>query len=275
MAQEFDPRILQVGIQIGEEIFYYEDLYITATGTKYGNENLGDCQVRIDNLTREHRQRILTETSKFTLNPPTLLIVNAGRKSYGASQVFVGNVITSQITQPPDIGIILDAQTTYANALQTIAVSFPQNAGLRTIAQKAASDLSTSLTFQAKDKSISNYSFTGSPKLHITKLQETGNVNVFVDNNTLVIKDKNVPLEGAVKDLNLNTGLIGIPEITELGIRVRMLFDNNINTYKGINLESTKNPSLNGLYQIYKLSFDLSSRDTPFYWIAECSRVQQ
>lgn len=269
-----DPRIVQIGIELNHGINYYEGLAITARGTKFGNQNLSECQVRIDNLTRAHRDFILTETSPFNQNrSPKKLIVNAGRKSYGTSQLFVGNITTSEVTQPPDIGIILNALTGYSTSLDTISVGMPAQTSLSVIAQKAASDIGVALNFQASDKNIANYNFTGSPLDHVSKIQNAGQVNAFIDNNTLVVKDKNVPLPGAVRSLSMENGMIGIPELTEQGIRVRLLLDNETILGGQLNLVSQLNPSLNGSYGIYKLSFDIASRDTPFYWIAECSRI--
>jgi hypothetical protein len=270
-----DDRIVQVGIELNNGINYYEGLAITARGTKFGNQNLSECQVRIDNLTRAHRDFILKETSPFNFNrSPKKLIVNAGRKSYGTAQIFIGNITTSEITQPPDIGIILNALTGYETSLETISVSMPPQSSLLAISQKAANDIGTGLNFQATDKTIANYGFTGKPLEHVNKIQEAGNFDAFVDNNVLVVKDRNVPLPGLTRKLSLENGMVGIPEITETGIRVRMLLDNATQLGGQIELTSQLNPSLNGRYGIYKLSFDIASRDVPFYWIAECGYIK-
>lgn len=270
-----DPRIVQVGIELDGVINYYEDLYITARGTKFGNQNANECQVRIDNLTREHRDFILKETSPFLelrSSTPKQLIVNAGRKSYGMSQLFVGNITVSEVTQPPDIGIILNAITGFDYTLKTVAVSLPGQESLKTISQTAADNLGLTLDFQATDKTISNYSFTGTPSKHVKNIIDTGGVDAFVDNNILVVKDIDKPLAGLVKNLSMDTGMIGIPEITEIGIRVKFLLDNEVQLGGIINLTSKLNPSLDGTYAITKLAFDISNRDTPFYYIADCRR---
>lgn len=276
MTNALDPRIVEVGIAIGGEITWYTDLYMTARGTKFGNQNANECQVRIDNLNRAHRDFILKETSPFLpvrAHDSVGLIVNAGRKSYGASRLFIGNITVSQVTQPPDIGIILNAITGFSYALNTVAISFPGQTPLRVISQTAANNLGLTLNFQAQDKNIANYSFTGTPLTHIGNIAQTGNVDAFVDNQTLVVKDKNVPLQEIVKILNLNTGMIGVPEVTETGVRVKMLLDNTTQLGGLLALTSKLNPALNGNYVIQKLDFDVSNRDEPFFWIAECGYI--
>jgi len=65
---EIDKRIVRVGIETNGAIKYYEGLNITANGTKYGNANQNECEVKISNLDKATRDFILTETSPFNLN---------------------------------------------------------------------------------------------------------------------------------------------------------------------------------------------------------------
>ena len=269
-----DPRIVQVGIEINGEIDYYEGLQITARGTRYGSDTLNECQVRIDNLKRATRDFILTQTSPFNINQtPKRLIVNAGRQSYGASLVFIGVITTSEVTQPPDIGIILNALTGYDQSGNIIAFNTGPVAPLSAIAQRAADDTGTTLNFQATDKNIANYSYTGPALQHVNKIAQIGNVDAFIDNKTLVVKNQYAPLQGRIKFVSQDTGMIGIPEITEQGVRVRFLMDNQTTVGDQINIKSQLNPAIDGNYVIYKLGFDIASRDVPFYWIAECKRL--
>lgn len=52
-----------------------------------------------------------------------------------------------------------------------------------------------------------------------------------------------------------------------------MLFDNQTVLGGGINITSKLNPAANGAYTVFKLGFELASRDTPFYYIAEGTRA--
>lgn len=272
-----DPRIVRIGINIAGETSWYEGLYMTAQGTRFGNDTLNECQVRIDNLDRAHRDEIMTRTTPWYKQSDTgksQLIVMAGRKSYGASLIFTGYITITEMTQPPDIGIIIQAKTTFASALNTIAYSAGPSAPLSAIAQKAAADLNIPLNFQAKDRNIANYSLSGAASLHVNKIAEAANVDSFVDNNTLIVTDKDKPLLGSVKSVNMNTGMVGIPEIIEQAIRVRFLLDNVTAIKTQLNVTSLLNPSISGPYVIYKLGFSIASRDTDFYWIAECKRLQ-
>lgn len=277
MADAFDDRLIKIGIQIDGQLTYYENpLFITARGTKYGNFNPNECRVQINNLTKDHRNYILTETSPFNKNrTEKILTVEAGRKSYGTSLLFIGNITTSAVTQPPDIGLVLNALTGYANTGRNVAVNMGSQTPLSVIAERAALDNNLSLNFQAQDKTIENYGFTGGAAQHVEKLSEAGGVDVFVDNNTLIVKDVGQPIQNSVRILNKYTGMIGIPEITERGIRVKMLFDNTTTIGGQLDITSELNPAINGSYVITNLSYEVATREQPFYYIAECLRLNQ
>lgn len=272
-TNELDPRLLRIGIEIGGQLKLYEDLAMTASGTKFANANQNECEVKITNLDEATRNYLLTETSPFNKNKKRkILTVEAGRKSTGYSLVYTGDITNAVGAQPPDITLTLKAATgDYAKG-QIIASSQPGIVPLRNIASRIAQDLGLSLIFEAKPKQISNYSFTGSAVKQVEQLAAMGRVNAYIDDRALIVKDFNAPLAKRTRELSLDTGLIGIPEFTEQGIKVKMLFDNQTVLGGGLNTTSKINPAANGLYTIFKLGFELASRDTPFYYIAECAR---
>lgn len=279
MVQEFDPRIVRIGIEISGETTYYEGLYITAQGTRYGSDVNNECQVRIDNLTREHRNLLLKVTSPyFILNSPVAHIsVWAGRKSYGTSLVFFGQVTRAAITQPPEIGIILNCLTCFDQTTNIISYNSGPQIGFASLCKKASDDLGLDLNFQATNKQVSNFTLSGTALDYIKKLSDVGNVDVTIDNKFLIVKNKDTPIIAPIKKINQQTGMIGIPELISPpggGVRVKYLLDNNTVLFQTVNITSILNPSLNGNYQLYKLSFDISSRDVPFYWIAECQPLK-
>ena len=66
--------------------------------------------------------------------------------------------------------------------------------------------------------------------------------------------------------------MIGIPEFTEQGVKVKFLVDNQTKLGGGIEIRSVQYPATNGQYSIYKLGFQIASREQPFYYIAEAAR---
>lgn len=274
MATELDPRILRIGIEVSGKIKYYDGLTMTASGTKYANPNQNECEVKISNLDKATHDYLLSETSPFNQNPtPKRLIIEAGRVSTGASLVYQGDITETKGTQPPDIQVCIKAKTGNFDKGNIIGRSKSGKTPLSNIARDVANDLGLKLDFQAKEKQISNYSHSGAALRQVDRLGTTGAVSAYINNGTLVVKDINVPLKGKSRVLNLDTGMIGIPEFTEQGIKAKMLFDNQTDLGYGLDITSIMNPAANGLYVVYKLQFELASRDTPWYLMAEATRA--
>jgi hypothetical protein len=274
-VQEIDLRLVQVGIQIrGIEKTYREDLAIVASGVKFSNANQNECEIRLANLDEATKNYLLTETSPFNLNrTPKILTLKAGRRSYGVTQIFVGNIVSSTLSQPPDTIITLRCLTGNYQKGNIIASSQTGQAKLSQIAQGVAKDLNLTLNFQAQDKQISNYSYSGAALKQVDKLGESGYVNAYVDDGVLVVKDYNVALSSRTRVVNASNGMIGIPEVTEVGVKVKFLLDAQTTLGGGLIIESDVYPAVNGSYIIYKLSFEIASREEPFYWIAEAKRL--
>lgn len=268
-----DQRILRVGIEVSGGLKWFEGLQITAKGSKVVSDLQNSADVTVVNLSAEDRNFILTETSPFNSNrTPKLLIIEAGRVSTGTARLFVGNIISSSPTQPPDIGLNMKAQTGAFKKGELIARSGLAKEKLSSLASKAAKDLEAKLTFEAQDKLIANYSFSGANLRQVNALADAGNVDAYLDNETLVVKDRGKPLKDRVKIIDNTTGMVGIPEATERGVKVKILYDLETDLGGQIDLTSELNPALDGSYTIYKIDFDLASRDTPWYFDIEASR---
>lgn len=274
MTPELDSRIVRVGIEVNGQLRTYDGLAVVVSGCKFANANQNECEVKITNLARATRDYIVTETSPFNKSKTRKrLIVEAGRKSTGVSTVFVGDITCATVTQPPDVTLTLKAATGDYSKGDVLQRTQPGLCSLRQIAAQVAKDLGLSLDFQCADKQIANYTFTGSALRQVDQLGTFGRVNAYVDDAALILKNYGRPLSGSSRVLNLETGMIGIPEFTERGIKVKMLFDNQTKLGSGLEVRSELNPAANGSYTVYKLGFELASRDTPFYLIAEASRA--
>jgi hypothetical protein len=276
MMSALDPRIVNVIIQVsGGTKTYSSPLMITATGTKYANALQNEAEIILTNLDRETQDFILTETSPYNRNRTLKTVtLEAGRQSYGTAIVYRGNVVTSRITQPPDIGIVLKCLTGNFIKGNILARNQAGQVSLKQLSSQIAQDTGTLLNFQATDKNIGNYNFAGSSPNQVSILNSFGGINAFIDDDTLIVKNALVPLTGKVKIVNSGTGMIGIPEFTEWGIKVKFLLDNQTTIGGGLLISSQQYPAVNGMYVIYKLGFEIATRDTPFYYIAEAARIQ-
>lgn len=271
---ELDQRIVRVSFEIDGKLRTYEGLAITATGTKYASPSADECTLKIANLSKELRDYLATETSPFnTKKTPKLVILEAGRVSTGYAEIFRGSIQSVSVSQPPDTWLELHAITGGEKATQIISKNAPPKISLKKLAEQVAADLGAALTFEATDKQIANYIFAGGNLQQIQKLSDAGAIDAYLDGNTLVVKDKHVPLTGKVRILNKATGMVGVPQFTEFGVRASMLLDKQTTIGGALQIESEVSPAINGTYAIYKLDFEVASRDIPFYYHASAIRI--
>lgn len=278
-----DERVIRVSIEFQSTVVTFENLAITVKGTKFSNALRGDCEVTITNIEKTKADYILSQVTPFEVarrvtTTGTLdrkqIVVEVGRQSTGTTVLYRGDIFYASITEKPDTALVIQAKTGLAQAGNVVSSSYADNTSVSSIASQVASVLGLTLNFEATDKQVSNYSSTGPALNEVNKLEETGDYSVFIDNQVLNVTDKNATLRGKTRLLDANNGLIGIPKGTERGVKVTMLWDAQTVIGGLLRLTSTQYPAVNGRYKIYKLSYDLSNRDIPFYYVAECQRLQ-
>ena len=270
---ELDPRIVKVSIQVGGRVKTYEGIAITANGTKYANSLQNECEVTLSNLDRATQDYILTETSPYNRNRGIkTVLIEAGRQSYGTAKIYRGNIVSSTVSQPPDIAITLKCLTGNFLKGNVLAQNFGQAATIKQISQNFAQQANLALNFQATDKNVGNYAYNGSSLKQVNQIGTLSNVDAYIDDDTFIVKNAFVPLNNTLRILNADTGMIGIPQFTEQGIKVKFLLDNRTTLGGSLEIQSKIYPAINGRYVIYKLGFEIANRDTPFYYIAEASR---
>jgi hypothetical protein len=287
---EFDPRVVSISIEAGPEIYTYKTeskvgaagqvlssngLYMTATGTKFANSLQNECTIVIANLKQSTCNLILTEASPMNPNRvPKRVIVNAGRNSSGLALLYSGEILAATISQPPDRMLTIRCLTMNFGKGDIIINESPGSILLSTLSKQVADSLKISLNFQAKDRQISSYSYTGSATKQVDRINSMGNVSAYVDNNVLVVKDYAAVIKNQqIRLVSSEFGLIGIPELNEFGVKFTMFLDNHTTLGSLIRLKSKLNPAANGDYLVYKLSFSISTRDKPFYWIVEAQNT--
>lgn len=273
---ELDPRIVKVAIVIDGVAKWYEGLNIEAKGIKVSNTVMGQCEVSILNISRESREQILKETNPFLQRGKVIsIVVEAGRVSTGTTTLYTGTVFRSQSTPKPNIGVRLTCIQGFGNRAKIVSRSAKEITDLSSIAAWVAEDNGYNLSFEIPDKKIARYSFTGSAQASLNQLEALSGSDVYVDNKTLYIKEFERPASGLpVRILDKYSGLISA-EGAEYGAKMKMLFDTVTKIGGQIDLTSEINPSLNGSYIVRKLPFHVTSRDVPFYYIAECNRIDR
>lgn len=89
-------------------------------------------------------------------------------------------------------------------------------------------------------------------------------VAAFVDDNILYVMDRDAVVNTA--NIAVITEFIGPPPCwTEWGVTFQCLFNPSIRLAQAAQLTSLINPSVNGVYVVMEIEYDLCSREGPFY----------
>lgn len=268
MTNAFDPRIIKVSIDFGGgDVRTFQDLYIKAKGFKGTSSLQSGAMITILNMTPQDRNYIISKSSNRNPPPqPVLITLEVGRESTGTFMLYTGYATASYSLQPPDIGVTLNTLTNSFNFLFAQGIDFGSLNTVANIAAKIAQDNGLTLDFQASDKQVSNFNYTGATGKLLEELNDLGRVNAFIDNTTLVVLDIGSYRSGGMRLINAQNGMVGIPEVTTYGINCKMLIDNSIQIGGHVQVESEQIPSVNGDYFVYAIEFDVANRENPFWY---------
>ena len=278
----FDPRILTAEIVLQDNSkIYAGPLYIKATGSKTIISQQNTCTVTIGNMQKSERDYIMSNCNQNLQAQYKIrrIKIMAGRESVQSWQVFEGDIINASLTQPPDIMLNLRCATNARDRTQWATWSNLTNVTLGNLAQQVATLMGLTLQLDASVNAnyvIPRFTFNGPAAALIIRLSElggpaatdgtNGGVRVWVDDTVLHVANWKTGLSNTKVNVSAATGMVGIPEYTEYGIKVKTLADRNIVLGGGMTLNSVMVPAMNADYVITRLDYDLSTRSQEFYY---------
>lgn len=279
----FDDRIVKLIFTYGDQTATIDTSldpknppFIVATGSKFVDVTQNECNVQIGNLSRQLRNSLATNLTPFDYNQQRKSVqVWAGRVSTGLFLRYQGDIVSAVPSQPPDIIMNIRSRTMQFFKNDLVAQSYAATAPLSQIGADIAKQMGLNLRFEATDRNIANYAYNGSVTGQISRLQQLGPIDAYVDDGTLVCKNRGVALRNDMHVLSQDTGMIGQVELTEYGIRVKCLLSPGVKLGGTLSLNSVQNPSLSGDYTIYRTGFEIATRDTAFYDVIEATKYPQ
>jgi hypothetical protein len=278
MAAAFDPRIVRVTIDINGSIQEYTNVRIDARGNKLFSAELTTAEIRIYNLSRENQNWIITTANPFAVSParltPIKVTLEVGRESYGTFTLFQGGVYAAGITQPPDMGVILQSMTSNPTLQASEAISSPQTTTIGAIAAQFAKDFGYTLNLRTKNplRQIVNFCSNGTPIKRLKRLNEMGIV-ASINNNILNITDPGQTISDNITQINSATGLVGVPQAAPWGCSATVMVGQGIDIGAKVQITSTENPSVNGVYLVNAMGFEVSNREQPFFFTLDCHNI--
>lgn len=280
-----DKRICYVQIQTPDGDKEIHNIAIKGRVTRKMSETGSECDVAIANLKREDVEYLTTYTSPYVDQSKKKRInIFAGYESTGVGMIFSGDIYSALPEGLPDTWLNIKAKTNFFE--QQNIITYSQNtATTKEIAANISAQLGYELSWQSKSqKTIDAINFNGAKAKLLNYLNKLDNFRAFIDNNTLYVidKDEEPPKEdeqpktysgetsttkktGYIKLITQDSGLIGLPQPDEYGVKIKVLLDPAVALGDWFKLESQRLPIVNGFYQVYEMTYDFATREPQYY----------
>lgn len=277
--------------------------YLEIDGKKFGSEDAGldmsfnvsyngsnliptDSVFTLTNVNSNDLKQIVTNTSVFLERKRTIKCY-AGY-SDNVKCIFAGSILQASPVNMPDTTISISATSHWEMMGKWVKVSYsnPKFIDLLNKAVEACelkknipADIENGILQQRAGR---EWSFNGSAYEFLSRVENDlaiGNntpdtLSFPIANGTLYVYWASKPYPAGIPIINANSGLIGIPTPTRVGVNLKVLLDVSLSPLQTIRLETKRLDLYNGLYNIINVHHSGSLRGTDWYTELECSRVK-
>ena len=275
-----DFRIVRITFEDDGFTDVFENEAIVAQGQRTGSWVQNQATITIANIDKETRDRLATryrpQDQLRVGQTRGFCFVDVGRDSYGTFRLFEGNIVLVDVTDPPDISLVVTVVANYFSKSDLASKNFGFTNKLSGIAASIAKDLEVELDFQVtNDFNIQNLTYSGDLAGQMKIFDDIPYIDGFIDNGKLIVKDRYSAIDSNIIHIDADNEMIGIPRFTDVGLSVRVLAKASIRPGSIISIFSRIYPATNGEYVVVNIEFDVANRDTQFYFdIFATRRVQ-
>jgi hypothetical protein len=279
-----DKRICYVQIQTPSGDKEIHNISMHGRVTRKMSETGSTADISIANLAKEDVEYLTTYTSPYVDQSKKKRInIFAGYESMGVGMIFSGDIYSALPSGKPDTWLSIKAKTEYFNQQNIITIS-QGTMSAKNLAAYIAAQLGVNLVWRSKsEKFVDAFNYAGAKAKLLNRLNQIDNFYAYIDNNNLYCVDRfeEPPLlnnsqprsytgtatkhAGTIKLVNQYSGMIGMPEPDEYGVKVKCLLDPAVKLGDWFKLESEMLPIVNGFYQVYELTFDFATREPQYY----------
>jgi len=268
--------------ETGRNTVTVEGLRVQAHIIKTGATAMGEAQLRIHGLTPTLLNALTSIYTVTQLQRRNTIIVEAGDDVVGVRKVFEGGITVAQadLNQQPDsvLNIIAHAGLIFCVQPKSEGVdafigytSYPAPATVDTILSAMAPQMGLRFENNGVDKTLDTPYFKGAIREQVLAVIAAASCEWNNgDDGVLAIWPKgghrakivDVPI------ISPETGMIGYPAYSNLGLMVRTLFNPNIVFGGQIEVKSSI-PQANYRWNVYGLSYQLESETPGGAWLTE------
>lgn len=275
-----DKRKVVVEIETADgQMAKFDGLNVKFSVKKTANAVMNKADISIANLSMERIYTLTTFMSPY-LNAEkrkmTRLYVGYVKDmAEDVPLIFEGEISKAIPTTPPDVWLNCEARSGFFNNQNVVSESINGKVTMQEICAKAAQSMDLQLSYTAVlNKTVEGFNYNGGATGMLNKINELGGVIAFEDDGALKVIDADKPqTSDYVRVLDQNSGLIGMPQPDNMGLKIKMLLDPTLKVGDRIELKSQIMPKANGVYWCYALTHSGGLRETNFYTEIEAKRM--
>lgn len=264
----FTQKIIEVRITLTSGTFstgantkIIRGLPVKAEINNPGFPAMSSAKISISGISQEDLEALTFLAFRpLTYAQGNVVSIYAGDDESGLSLAFMGNIITSvpNYNAAPDVTLEVEAMAGYyAKLLAVPPYTFKGSIPVASILQEICQQAGFTFVNEGETKSALNPYLKGSPLQKIITLANNYNLNIIVNGETVTLK----PSQGGnqvVAVINKDTGLIGYPDFTANGVRVKAEYLPAISNGNLIKVESLV-PKATGLWSVISVNHSLGA----------------
>jgi len=270
-------RQVIVQIQTENGVKEFDGIDVKFSVSRVMSSIMNEAQISICNLAKEDVEYLTTFTSEFiAVQQRKRIRLFAGYEETGVSLIFDGDIARAIPTSPPDVWLNCKALSGYYDNKETTSISLGGMVKLGDICSACSSSLGIPVVNEStQQKTISDFSFSGSKLRFIGELNDLGGISAWEDNGTIYVTDSNTPRgDVEARILSEDSGMIGIPKVDPVGIEATVLLDNSLQIGQPVVLNSSIFKQANGNYIIYELKHEGHLRGSTFQTVIKARRIK-
>lgn len=229
----------------------------------------------------------LTTSAATWLKKQSLIQLHAGYDN-DVRLIFSGLIMDAPPSGNPDVALHIRAISGYEWMKKPINVN-KKNITIQKLLEFVSQKTGYKIIESADTKQneflqtvLPSFSFTGTPIELLAEIQNMcGGVVVdnkgfmlSVYNDSINVSQQKKPNDGGLI-ISSQTGMVGYPELTGVGVNVKILLNTNIKCGDWITVQSSRVKDANNTFQVTGVRHSGESRGNEFYTVLECRRPKQ
>lgn len=260
----------------GDNTVKINSLRAHVTVLKNGFPSMNSAEMRIYGLDPQVMNAISTLGSPRPMERLNTVSVYAGDSVNGLSLVYTGTVQDAwqNFNGQPDTFLEVQSFVSTFDATKPVPpISFPGSADVATMFAGLATQAGRAFENNGVQVTLANPYFAGTTLSQAHDLARAANIEFHDDGSTFAIWPKDSTRGGVIPLIGENSGMIGYPDFTSQGIRIRTVYNPNILFGGQVKVETTLKQA-QGIWYVNKVSYSLTSRITngPWQTEIECNR---